>query len=99
MIYNTYQKFFVRQFSLFLNERTKSLLIFPNVRSIKRAKLLFFFGCVVVSDLYLFQETVLLIPCFMFSKNLMLWFIDQVTTGTLSASNHKIYSCYLIIIF
>ena len=41
-----------------------------------------FFGCVVVSDLFFFQETVLLNPCFMFSKNLVLWFIDQVTTGT-----------------
>ena len=41
-----------------------------------------FFGYVVISDLYLFQETVLLNPCFIFSKNLILSFIDQVTTGT-----------------
>ena len=29
-------------------------------------------GCVVISDRYLFQETVLLNPCLMFSKKLML---------------------------
>ena len=41
-----------------------------------------FSGCVVISDLYLFQKIVLLNPCFIFSKNLMLSFIDKVTTGT-----------------
>ena len=40
------------------------------------------FGYVVISDLYLFQRTLLLNPCFMFSKNLMLLFIHKVTTGT-----------------
>ena len=40
-----------------------------------------FVGCVVISDLYLFQETVLLNLCFKFSKNLMLSFINKVTTG------------------
>ena len=39
-----------------------------------------FFVCVVISDLYLFQEIVLLNPCFIFSKNLILSLIDKVTT-------------------
>ena len=29
----------------------------------------FFFGCAVISDLYLFQEIVLLNSCLIFSKN------------------------------
>ena len=41
-----------------------------------------FFGCVVISDLYLFQETVLLNPFFDCAKNLILSFIDKVTAGT-----------------
>ena len=41
----------------------------------------FFFGCVVISELYLFQEIVLLNPCFIVSKNLILSLIDKVTTG------------------
>ena len=41
-----------------------------------------FFGCVIISDLNLFQENVILNPWFMFSKKLMLSFIDKVTTGT-----------------
>ena len=40
-----------------------------------------FFGCVVISDLYLFQEIVVLNPYFIFSKNFMLSFIEKVTTG------------------
>ena len=40
-----------------------------------------FFPCVVISDLYLFQEIVLPNPCFMFSKNLILSFVDKVTIG------------------
>ena len=44
----------------------------------------FFFGCVVISELYLFQEIVLLNPCFIFSKNLILSLIDKVTTGAWS---------------
>ena len=40
------------------------------------------FGCAVISDLYLFQEIVLLNPCFIFSKNLILPLIDKVKTGT-----------------
>ena len=44
----------------------------------------YFFCCVVISDLYLFQEFVLLNLCFMFSKNLILSVIDKVTTGTQS---------------
>ena len=39
-----------------------------------------FFGSVVISDLYLFQEFVLLNPCLIFSKNLVLSLIDNVTT-------------------
>ena len=57
-----------------------------------------FFDCVVISDLYLFQETVVLNPCFTFSKNLMLSFIDKVTTVwdmKFSASNHEISSVML----
>ena len=42
----------------------------------------FFCYCVVISDLYLFQEIALLSPCFIFSKNLILSFIDKVTTVT-----------------
>ena len=41
-----------------------------------------FFGCVIISDLNLFQENVLLNPWFMFSKKLMWSFMDKVTTGT-----------------
>ena len=41
-----------------------------------------FFGCVATSDLYLFQEIVLLNSCSLFSKNLILSFIDKLTTGT-----------------
>ena len=43
-----------------------------------------FFGCLVISELYLFQETVLLNPCFTFFKNLMLSFNYKVTIGTKS---------------
>ena len=43
---------------------------------------LLLFGCVVISDLYLFQEIVVLNPCFIFSKNVILSLIDKVTTGT-----------------
>ena len=39
-------------------------------------------GCAVVSNLYLYQETVLLNRYFMFSGNLMLLFLDKVATGT-----------------
>ena len=42
----------------------------------------YFFGCVVIADLYLFQEIVLLNPCFIFSESLMLSLIDKVTTKT-----------------
>ena len=42
---------------------------------------MFLYGA-VISDL--FQETVLLNPCFMCFKNLMLSFINKVTTGTKS---------------
>ena len=38
-----------------------------------------FFGC-VISDLYLFQYIALLNLCFRFSNNLILSFIDKVTT-------------------
>ena len=58
----------------------KNLLMFLNVGSIKYSKLLFF-CCVVISDLYLFLEIFYLNPCVIFSKNLILSFIDKVTTG------------------
>ena len=35
----------------------------------------------VISDLYLIQEIVLLNPCFKFSKNLMLLFMDKLAAG------------------
>ena len=38
--------------------------------------------CVVISDLYLFQDIALLNPYFKFSKNLMSLLIDKVTKGT-----------------
>ena len=41
-----------------------------------------FVVCVANSDLSLFQAIVLLNPCFMFSKNLILPLIDKETTGT-----------------
>ena len=41
-----------------------------------------FFVYVVISNLYLFQEVVLLNPCLIFSKNLILPVLDKVTTGT-----------------
>ena len=43
---------------------------------------LLFLGYTVFPDLYLLQETVLLNPCFKWSKNVMLLFIDKVTTET-----------------
>ena len=42
----------------------------------------YFYDCVVIADLYLFQEIVLLNSCFIFSKKLILSFIDKVTTET-----------------
>ena len=62
----------------FLNESTKNLLMmFLNVGSIRQSKLLFF-NCAVISDLYMFQEIVILNLCFIFSKNLILSFTDRV---------------------
>ena len=75
------KQFLVGSSSPYLNERTGNILMLLNVKSIIKPKLLFF-GCVVISDLYLFQETVILKPCFKFFKNLMLSFIDKDTTGT-----------------
>ena len=43
---------------------------------------LLLFDCVVISDLYFFQEIVLLNSCFIFSKSLILSFLDRMTTGT-----------------
>ena len=51
----------------FLNESTNNLLLCLNVGSIRWSKLLFL-GCVVISDLYLFQKIVLLNLCFIFLK-------------------------------
>ena len=45
-------------------------------------KLKCFFICAVISNLNLFQEIVLLNPCSIFSKNLILSFLDKVKTGT-----------------
>ena len=70
----------VGSLSALLNERTNTQLIFLNVGSIMQFKLPFF-GCVVLSNLYLLHE-ILLNPCLMFSKNLMLLFIEKATTGT-----------------
>ena len=39
--------------------------------------LIFFFVCVAIWDLYLFQEIVLLNPCFIFSKIMILSVIDK----------------------
>ena len=81
MAHNTYQKTLLWHHCYhFVNEQTNSMLIFQNVES-KYFFFFFFFGCVVILDLYLFQEIVLLNPCFIFFKNLMLSFIDKVTTG------------------
>ena len=43
-----------------------------------------FFVCLVISDIYLFQEIALLNPSFILFKNLILSFIDKVATGTKS---------------
>ena len=40
------------------------------------------FGSILISDLYLFQGTVLLNPCLKFSKSLMLSFTAKIATGT-----------------
>ena len=42
------------------------------------------FDCALISDLCLFQEIALLNPCFRSYENLLLSFIDKVTTGTQS---------------
>ena len=57
--------------------------MFLKVGSIRQSKLLFL-GCAIISDLYLFQEVVLLNHCLIFSKNLILSLIEKVTTGTYS---------------
>ena len=41
-----------------------------------------FFGCAVISDLYLLQEIVLINLYFIISKNLILSIIDKVKTET-----------------
>ena len=43
-----------------------------------------FFGCAVISDLYLYQEVILLNLCFVFSIDLLLPFIGKVTKETWS---------------
>ena len=40
-----------------------------------------FLGCVVISNLYFFQEFALVNPCFIFSIKLILLLIDKLTTG------------------
>ena len=44
---------------------------------------------------------VLLNPCFIFSKNLILTLIDKVTTGSwkFSPSNNKTCSCYVNMLY
>ena len=42
----------------------------------------YFLVVLLISDLYLFEEIVLLNPCFIFFENLILSSIDKVTTGT-----------------
>ena len=46
-------------------------------------KLNLFLGCVVILDLYLFQDIVLLNLCFKLSKDLTLLFIEQAIIGKL----------------
>ena len=57
--------------------------MFLKAGSIRQSKLLFL-GCVIISDKYLFQEVVLLNPCLIFSKNVILSLIEKVTTGAYS---------------
>ena len=64
-----------------MNKRTNNQSMFLKVGSIRQSELLFI-GFDVVSDLYFFQDIVLLNPCFIFYKNLILSFTDKVTTGT-----------------
>ena len=100
MICNTYQKNISSGPLLpYLSERTKNLLIFRNTGS--RNNLTYcLFGCVAISGLYLFHEIVLSSPCFIFPKNVMLWFIDNVTTETFSIIYLKccascLYCCHV----
>ena len=71
----------VGSLSPFLTERTNILFILINYGSFLQSKL-FTFSYVVISDLYLFQKTVLWNPSFKCCKNVMLSFIEKVTTGT-----------------
>ena len=41
----------------------------------------FILFCIVISDLYLFQDIVLLNPCIKFLRNFMLSFMDKLSTG------------------
>ena len=41
----------------------------------------FFFGCVIISDLYLFQKIILSNPSFIFSKSFILLFTGKLTSG------------------
>ena len=69
-----------------LNERINNLLIFQNVGSIIQSKLLSF-GSVFISDLYLFQDIVLL--------NEVLWKFDAMIYGQSNYRDIKITIIYL----
>ena len=62
--------------------RTQNYMCAPGAHPSKCSNLICFFDCEVISDLDLFQDIILLNPCFMFPKHLMLSFIDTVTTET-----------------
>ena len=58
--------------------------------------LLLFFGCVVISDLYLFRDDIFLNPQFKFSKNLMFFSIYNVALLTFLAHNKSSSTSQLI---
>ena len=73
----------------FLNGSTNNLLTFLNTE-INQIIQIIFFSCVLISNANLFQGIVLLNPCFLYSKNVILSFIDKVTTRTIKLQGHKV---------
>ena len=88
MLY-TSKKFIVGLSPPFLNGSTNNLLTFLNTE-INQIIQIIFFSCVLISNANLFQGIVLLNPCFLYSKNVILSFIDKVTTRTIKLQGHKV---------
>ena len=88
MLY-TSKKFLVGLSPPFLNGSTNNLLTFLNTE-INQIIQIIFFSCVLISNTNLFQGIVLLNTCFLYSKNVILSFIDKVTTRTIKLQGHKV---------